>query len=88
MKAPYGLDIIEDCCQCPENGSGRFCSFSRPTLESWTKAGHKSVLPSGAILVVEGQTPREVFIVCSGKVNLSTTSREGKILRDPLRRDV
>jgi len=32
------------------------------------------------ILFVGGQTPRGVFIVCSGKVNLSTTSREGKIL--------
>ena len=29
---------------------------------------------------MEGQDPRGVFIVCSGKVNLSTTSREGKIL--------
>jgi CRP/FNR family transcriptional regulator len=80
MKAPYGLDIIEDCCQCPEYGSGRFCEFSLPTLESLSKASHKSVLPAGAILFVEGQTPRGVFIVCSGKVNLSTTSREGKIL--------
>lgn len=40
----------------------------------------KSVLTAGAILFVEGQTPRGVFIICSGKVNLSTTSREGKIL--------
>jgi CRP/FNR family transcriptional regulator len=80
MKAPYGLDIIEDCCQCPESGSGRFCDFSQPALESLSEASHKSVLPAGAILFVEGQTPRGVFIVCSGKVNLSTTSREGKIL--------
>jgi CRP/FNR family transcriptional regulator, cyclic AMP receptor protein len=80
MKAPYGLDIIEDCCQCPEYGSGRFCAFSQPTLDSLSRASHKSVLPAGAILFVEGQTPRGVFIVCSGKVNLSTTSREGKIL--------
>jgi len=80
MKAPYGLDIIEDCCECPEWGSGRFCEFSQPVLESLSKASHKSVLPSGAILFVEGQTPRGVFIVCSGRVNLSTTSREGKIL--------
>jgi CRP/FNR family transcriptional regulator len=29
---------------------------------------------------VEGQAPRGLFIVCSGRVNLSTTSREGKIL--------
>ena len=80
MKAPYGLDIIEDCCQCPESGSGRFCDFSQPALESLSEASHKSVLPAGAILFVEGQTPRGVFIVCSGRVNLSTTSREGKIL--------
>ncbi len=44
------------------------------------QASHKSVLPAGAILFVQGQTPRGVFVVCSGKVNLSTTSREGKIL--------
>jgi CRP/FNR family cyclic AMP-dependent transcriptional regulator len=80
MKAPYGLDIIEDCCQCTERESGRFCAFSQPTLESLSEASHKSVLPAGAFLFVEGQTPRGVFIVCSGKVNLSTTSREGKIL--------
>jgi CRP/FNR family cyclic AMP-dependent transcriptional regulator len=80
MKAPYGLDIIEDCCQCTERESGRFCAFSQPTLESLSEASHKSVLPAGAFLFVEGQTPRGVFIGCSGKVNLSTTSREGKIL--------
>jgi len=44
------------------------------------QASHKNVLPAGAILFVEGQTPRGVFVVCSGKLNLSTTSREGKIL--------
>lgn len=80
MKAPYGLDIIEDCSECPEWGSGRFCALSPPVLQSLSKASHKSVLPAGAILFVEGQAPRGVFIVCSGRVNLSTTSREGKIL--------
>jgi cAMP-binding proteins - catabolite gene activator and regulatory subunit of cAMP-dependent protein kinases len=80
MKAPYGLDIIEDCCECPESGSGHFCNFSQPALESLSGVSHKSVLPAGAILFVEGKTPRGVYIVCSGKVNLSTTSREGKIL--------
>jgi hypothetical protein len=40
----------------------------------------KSTLPAGAILSVEGQSPCATFILCSGKVNLSTTSRQGKIL--------
>jgi CRP/FNR family transcriptional regulator len=37
-------------------------------------------MPPGAVLFVEGQTPRGIFIVCSGKVTLSTTSKEGKVL--------
>jgi CRP/FNR family transcriptional regulator, cyclic AMP receptor protein len=80
MKAPYGLDIIENCCECPAPGSRRFCDLSQTALGSLSEASQKSVLPAGAILFVEGQDPRGVFIVCSGKVNLSTTSREGKIL--------
>jgi len=40
----------------------------------------KSTLPAGAILFVEGQSPRGMFVLCSGRVNLSTTSREGKVL--------
>jgi len=80
MKAPYGLEIIEDCGECTEIGRRHFCQFSQSALDSLTNVSHKSVLPAGAILFVEGQTPRGVFIICSGKVNLSTTSREGKIL--------
>ena len=32
------------------------------------------------MLFIEGQTARGVFVLCSGKVKLSTTSREGKTI--------
>jgi CRP/FNR family transcriptional regulator len=48
--------------------------------QALNEVSHKSILPSGAILFVEGQAPRGLFILCTGRVNLSTTSREGKIL--------
>jgi len=80
MDAPYGLDIIDNCSECTNISSGFFCSFSESALLSLTEVSHKSVLPAGAILFVEGQSPRGLFILCSGKVNLSTTSREGKTL--------
>ena len=80
MKAPYGIEIIENCCECPEAGRTQFCQFSPHALDSLSTTSHKTVLPAGAILFVEGQAPRGVFIICSGKVNLSTTSREGKLL--------
>jgi len=31
-------------------------------------------------MFVEGQSPRGVYLLCSGKVKLSTTSKEGKVL--------
>ncbi len=80
MDAPYGLDIIDNCSDCTNMNAGFFCNFSDSTLEALSQASHKSVLPEGAILFVEGQSPRGLFILCSGKVNLSTTSLEGKTL--------
>lgn len=80
MKAPYGLEIIDDCTACTNRNAQFFCGFSHPALQALNQVSHKSTLPAGAILFVEGQAPRGMFIVCSGRVNLSTTSREGKIL--------
>jgi CRP/FNR family transcriptional regulator len=80
MNSPYGLDIIDNCSECTVTTPGFFCGFSPATLQSLSEVSHKSILPAGAILFVEGQAPRGMFILCSGKVNLSTTSREGKIL--------
>jgi len=80
MNAPYGLEIIENCGECQARNVGFFCKLSPAALSSLNDVSHKSVLPAGAILFVEGQSPRGIFVLCSGKVNLSTTSREGKIL--------
>ena len=80
MKAPYGLHISEDCTECAATHPHFFCGFSHPVLQSLNQISHKSTLPAGAIVFVEGQSPRGMFILCSGKVNLSTTSREGKVL--------
>jgi len=80
MNAPYGLEIIDNCLECTHTRGGFFCGVSQPALQSLNLLSHKSVLPAGAILFVEGQSPRGMFVLCSGRVNLSTTSREGKIL--------
>lgn len=80
MKTPYGLPIIENCTGCSCSRAGFFCAFPPPVLRSLNELSHKSTLPAGAILFVEGQTPRGMFILCSGRVNLSTTARDGKVL--------
>lgn len=80
VKTPYGLEIIENCSECTLTNPAFVCGFSHEVRAALDLVSHKSILPAGAILFVEGQVPRGMFVVCSGKVNLSTTSREGKIL--------
>ena len=80
MKGPYGLEITDNCSECTSLTRGFFCEFTDPVLQSLDRVSHKTTLPAGAILFVEGQAPRGMFMVCTGRVNLSTTSREGKIL--------
>jgi CRP/FNR family transcriptional regulator len=80
MNTPYDLEIIENCTECTNTHAGFFCGFSDRVLRALDQASQKSTLPAGAILFVEGQAPRGVFIICSGKVNLSTSSHEGKTL--------
>jgi len=80
MKTPYGLEIVDNCQLCKLNKDQRFCNFSDEVLKGFSHIGHHSIFPAGALLFVEGQSPRGVYVLCAGKVKLSTTSRDGKIL--------
>jgi CRP/FNR family cyclic AMP-dependent transcriptional regulator len=80
MRTPYGLEILESCMGCKASRDGFFCRFSPPVLRSLDQVSRHTIMPPGALLFVEGQTPRGVYIVCSGKVKLYTTSKDGKVL--------
>lgn len=80
MSTPYGIQITENCLICKLRTSGFFCDLPKGPLEELEKVKYASAYPQGAVLFVEGQAPRGVYIVCSGRVKLSTTSREGKTL--------
>jgi CRP/FNR family cyclic AMP-dependent transcriptional regulator len=80
MNTPYGLEMCESCVTCKLNQPGWFCHLSHEGLKALDAASHLTLYPGGALLFVEGQTPRGAFVLCSGRVKLSTTSREGKVL--------
>ena len=80
MRTPYGLDIIDSCTECTSRTASSFCAFSPSVLKAFDQVSQHSILPAGAILFVEGQASRGMFVLCSGRVKLSTTSREGKVL--------
>jgi CRP/FNR family transcriptional regulator len=80
MSTPYGLQITENCVICKLRHSGFFCDLPKQSVEDLDKIKYASAFPPGAVLFVEGQLPRGVYIICSGRVKLTTTSRDGKTL--------
>jgi CRP/FNR family transcriptional regulator len=80
MRAPYGLEIIESCLSCPHREDRLFCNLPPAALQRLAAITSASSYPKGATLFVEGQPPRGVFILCSGRVKLSTSSADGRTL--------
>ncbi len=80
MRAPYGLEIIESCMSCPHREDRLFCNLPPPAVQKLASITSAAVYPKGATLFVEGQSPRGVFILCAGKVKLSTSSADGRTL--------
>jgi CRP/FNR family transcriptional regulator, cyclic AMP receptor protein len=80
MNTPYGIEIVDDCTTCKLRRDGCFCNLSPQVLSRFNTIGHPSIFPGGALLFVEGQVPRGIYVLCGGKVKLSTTSRDGKVL--------
>jgi len=80
MNTPYGLEIIENCASCNQKQDRAFCDLSPSALSALIAVSHQTTHPGGSVLFVEGQEPRGSFVLCTGRVKLSTTSREGKVL--------
>jgi CRP/FNR family transcriptional regulator, cyclic AMP receptor protein len=80
MRTPYGLEIIENCLTCPHREERLFCDLPPAAVQSLATITSSAAYPKGATLFVEGQTPRGVFILCSGRVKLSTSAADGGTL--------
>ena len=74
----YNFQIIEDCLKMCVSRAEPFCDLSREALDPLHNIKATSVYPKGAMLCLEGQSPRGIFILCTGRAKLSTTSSEGK----------
>jgi len=80
MRAPYGLNILDNCTSCPIRGQHLFCNLATQAAQRLNEIKSTAVYPKGAMLFIEGQQSRGVFVLCTGKVKLSTSSREGKTI--------
>jgi CRP/FNR family cyclic AMP-dependent transcriptional regulator len=57
-----------------------FCDLSTAALQAFERIKYATAYPKGAVLFVEGQASRGIFVLCQGRVKLSLSARDGKTL--------
>jgi CRP/FNR family cyclic AMP-dependent transcriptional regulator len=75
--SPYGLPLADDVSSMLQKQDDAH-PLSEKALADLDRISHPMPYPEGAIIFAEGQAPRGVFILCRGRVKLTTTNREGK----------
>jgi len=80
MKGPYGFELTENCENCKLRSNGFFCQLSAGAVKDLDAIKFSSAYPEGAVLFIERQTTRGVYILCEGQVKLSISSSEGKTM--------
>ena len=80
VLTPYGLDITESCLTCKRRVEHSFCDLPTAALQIFETIKYATTYPKGAVLFVEGQEPRGIYVLCKGRVKLSISSTIGKTL--------
>jgi len=74
------MELVEDCLSCKLCSEDFFCHLPKSVMEAFQPLKFTVAYPAGATLFVEGQVCRGVYILCKGRVKLSTSSKAGQTL--------
>jgi len=80
MLSPYGMEIEESCLTCKLRADRIFCNLPASALQTFESIKSATAYPPGAVLFVEGQLPRGIFVLCKGSAKLSINSPGGKTM--------
>lgn len=78
MHSPYDLSSLDDHLKCELRSDNFLYSLSRESLEAFNRVKHSVIFPESAMIILEGQTPRGIFLLCQGQAKLSTSTRDGR----------
>jgi len=73
-----GLRIIEDCMECTLREHRLFCNLPPAAVTRLQSIKTTSIFPKNTRLCLEGLPARGIFVLCTGRAKVSTTSTEGK----------
>jgi CRP/FNR family cyclic AMP-dependent transcriptional regulator len=80
MRGPYGFEVSDSCENCELRSANFFCQLTPPALKDVNAVRTTATYPGGAILYLEKQDPRGIFVLCAGEVKLSISSSSGRTL--------
>jgi CRP/FNR family transcriptional regulator len=74
------MEIVESCLTCKLRTDRIFCDLPPSALQNFENIKFATAYPQGAVLFVEGQMPRGIFVICKGSVKLSINSPSGRTM--------
>jgi len=80
MRGPYGFELVTNCQSCKARQQCSFCNLSSAAAKDFDAIKFPATYPAGALLFLEKQEPRGVYMLCEGQVKLSISSGGGKTL--------
>jgi CRP/FNR family transcriptional regulator len=80
MRSPCELRIVESSLAFLTHKGRVFCGLPANALKALDAFTYPVDYPKGALLFMEGQTARGIFVICSGQVKLYFSSRDGKVM--------
>lgn len=80
MKGLDNFKIRHKCLKCDLQTQDFFCSLSESGLQIFETLKISNAYPKGSTLFMEGQAANGIYMLCQGKIKLSTCSRDGKVI--------
>lgn len=69
-----------NCNSCTRHNGRLFCNLGTESLTALESIASSARYSHGVTIFREGDQPKSVYILCSGRVKLSVTSREGRTM--------
>lgn len=80
MKVLNSLKIEHKCEDCDMRSNNFFCNLRDTNLRVFESLKITNAYPKGSTLFMQGQPSNGVYILCQGRVKLSTGSKDGKVI--------
>ncbi|MDH3492040.1 MAG: Crp/Fnr family transcriptional regulator [Acidobacteriota bacterium] len=80
MKEVGDLKVQHKCEQCDFREESFFCNLRDTNLKLFESLKITNAYPKGSTLFMQGQPSNGVYLLCQGKVKLSTSSKDGKVV--------